>query len=37
MVKKAGGKVKIYAEKAIVSLAIPAKIRLKIEAKRLLY
>jgi hypothetical protein len=37
MVKKAGGKVKIYAQKAIVSLAIPAKIRLKTEAKRLLY
>jgi hypothetical protein len=37
MVKKACGKVKIYANKAIVSLAIPTKIRLKIEAKRLLY
>jgi hypothetical protein len=36
MVKKASGKVKIYAQKAIVSLAIPAKIWLKTEAKRLL-
>ena len=37
MVKKASGKVKIYAKNAIVSLAIPVKIRLKTEAKRLLY
>ena len=36
MVKKVGGKMKVYAENSIVSLAIPAKLRLKTEAKRLL-
>jgi hypothetical protein len=37
MVKKVGGKLRVYTKNAIVSLAIPAKLRLKTEAKRLLY
>jgi hypothetical protein len=37
MVKKVGGKMKVYFKDSIVSLAIPAKQRLKTEAKRLLY
>jgi len=36
MVKKAGGKVKVYTKGSIVSLAIPSKWRLRTEAKRLL-
>jgi hypothetical protein len=36
MVKKAGGKLKVYANGTIVSLAIPPKWRLRTEAKRLL-
>jgi len=36
MVKKAGGKLKVYTSGTIVSLAIPSKLRLRTEAKRLL-
>jgi hypothetical protein len=36
MVKKASGKVKVYTNGSIVSLAIPLKLRLQTKAKRLL-
>jgi hypothetical protein len=36
MVRKAGGKLKVFANGSIVSLAIPPKWRLRTEAKRLL-
>jgi hypothetical protein len=36
MVKKAGGKLKVYTNGTIVSLAIPTKWRLQTEAKRML-
>ena len=36
MVKKAGGKVKVYTKGSIVSLAIPLKWRLRTKAKRML-
>jgi hypothetical protein len=36
MVKKASGKAKVYTKDSIVSLAIPLKLRLRTEAKRIL-